>query len=289
MKEELRRHDIEMTDFVSPKDGLTGAQLLERLGEPVVVKFVEESGGRGIQFLSRAEAESLALMKKQVAERYLDAPEVSVESFINRGKLLFSNVTSYLKKGHVNVVPGLLSESERESVLDLNERVIHALHLDWGITHVEIYLTQHGPLFGEIALRPPGGYIMQLLELAYGFDAWQAFSSVELDLPFEFPSKAKRSAAAIIWHPGPGTLKSVPDVRALRKRPEVKHAKLKVEPGDRVEPRSGVGSDVGYLLLADENTNRLVEAVCELDAASNAALCLADESNSARDGRKSSA
>ena len=32
-----------------------------------------------------------------------------------------------------------------------------------------------GLLFGEIALRPPGGYIMNAMHHAYGFDPWAAF------------------------------------------------------------------------------------------------------------------
>lgn len=52
----------------------------------------------------------------------------------------------------------------------MNHQVIKALNIKWGLTHLEYYGDRNGELFGEIALRPTGGYIMELIKCAYDFD-----------------------------------------------------------------------------------------------------------------------
>src|SRR5690606_29085904 len=132
-------------------------------------------------------------------------------------------------------------------------------------THLEMYLTEVGPIFGEIALRPPGGYIMDLMSLSYGFDAWDAFARVELDLPFNPPRGKPTYSAAIVLHPGEGRVKTTFDVQALRRQPDVARANLKIAPGDTVGARLGVGSDVGYVILNHTEHAALVERATELD------------------------
>ena len=68
------------------------------------------------------------------------------------------------------------------SVLKLNKMVIEGLNIKWGFTHLEYYMTEEGVLFGEVALRPPGGYIMEVLELVYEQSFWDIFEKVELGL-----------------------------------------------------------------------------------------------------------
>ena len=41
---------------------------------------------------------------------------------------------------------------------------------------MEVFLGEEGPVFGEIAARPPGGYLMDLIPRAYGFDPWEVCS-----------------------------------------------------------------------------------------------------------------
>ena len=56
----------------------------------------------------------------------------------------------------------------KSKILKINDEVIKKFGVDRGMTHAEFYLTDHGPVFGEIAIRPPGGYYMELIEKVYG-------------------------------------------------------------------------------------------------------------------------
>jgi hypothetical protein len=266
MKQHLAQVGIPMTDFLPADPEADPEQILSRLGAPVVVKWRRASGGRGIAFSRDAEELRAELAREKILERYVNCPEASVESFVSRGEVLFASTTEYYIKKHVNVVPAELGVEEREELLRLNTRVIEALRIEWGVTHLEVYRTGEGLLFGEIAIRPPGGYIMDLISLAWQFDAWRAFVSVELDLPdlrSLFPTTAvpARYAAAMVIHPGAGLVRSVEGLAEIRAHPAVVAARVKVKPGDRVEPRTGVGEDVGYVLLRADSRSQLMDAL----------------------------
>ena len=181
-----------MTPFIDGNSDVPPAQVVKRLGLPVVSKPRRSSGGRDIDLLVDTKAVAGAHRRGRIFEAYIDAPEFSVETFVGGGEILFQNITEYARKTFINIVPADVDERTIAAIHLLNRSVLEALNIHWGITHLELYLTAGGPLFGEIALRPPGGYIMELLKLAYEFDAWQAFVAMELDQPFAFPSRARR-------------------------------------------------------------------------------------------------
>lgn len=265
MKQELQRAGVPMTPFIDGNDDRSDADVLRELGSPVIVKQRTSSGGRGItRVYSEADFEKVT-RHRRLLERFVDAPECSVESYITNGRVRFENVTEYLRKGNVNVVPGELDPDVRSQVIEINRQVIRTLRIQWGLVHLECFLTPTGPLFGEVALRPPGGYIMEALPLAYPFDAWEAFAAVELDLPFEFPNEPSSVAAVVVLHPGAGTVERVEGADAVRAHPAVVRAKLKVEAGSTIDARSGVGEDIGYLLLRAEDRAALLEALRFVD------------------------
>lgn len=265
MKRHLHERGVPMTPFFDGANTLSAHEVTERLGFPVVLKPRLLSGGRGLEIIRDLEALERAPRRGRLIERYVDAPEVSVETFVNRGSILFENVTEYFRKGHINIVPADLDDRARRFVFALNRRVLEALRIQWGMTHVEMYLTDDGPLFGEIALRPPGGYIMNLLELAWGFDPWRAFVSMELDRPFDFSDRPTRHAAAVVLHPGEGTVAAVRGWDEVRAHPSVVRARLRVAEGDRVAARTGVGVDVGHVILSAASRSILLEAVSTVD------------------------
>jgi hypothetical protein len=183
-------------------------------------------------------------------EQYVSAPEASIESFINDGTIRFTNITAYHEKGYVNFVPAAFDAPLSAAIEALNRRVIKALKIRWGITHLEVYLAAGGLLFGEIALRPPGGYIMNAMRHAYGFNPWEAFVAMELDEAFTFPDRPAAYAAVEVLHPGTGTVSSISGESRVREHPATREFQLKIKPGDHIARREGVGQDTGYLLHA---------------------------------------
>lgn len=248
MKEYLSGFDIPMTDFMPESSVASAAEAFARLGTPVVRKLRKSSGTRGMEFIHEPERLVLRRNGRNLLERYVSAPEASIESFVNGGDIKFINTTRYLEKGHVNFVPSALDEDVLESMLSLNRRVIEALKIEWGITHLEVYLCEDGILFGEIALRPPGGYIMNAMQYAYEFDPWQALVAMELDESFGFPSRPTGYCCAEVFHPGAGTVAAIHGEEAVANHPATREFRIKVRQGDTIFERESVGQDVGYLL-----------------------------------------
>lgn len=261
MKSYLRQRGIPMTDFVAGDDIDNAKAILQHLGVPLVIKERQESGGRGIRLIDSEQDLFRYSGRRKIIEKFVSAPEASVESFINNGEIQFESVTFYHKKKHINLVPGGLEPDVQQALLALNREVISALKIRWGITHMEGYLNEDGILFGEIALRPPGGYIMELISSAYDYSPWEALVHMELDLPFDFPASYSSHAAVYIIHPGGGTVDCINNWDAIKELPSVYRAKLKVKPGDVIGERTGVGEDAGYVFFKNRDRKKLLADV----------------------------
>jgi biotin carboxylase len=219
----------------------------------VVKKSRKSSGGKTLQIIHRESDLLLQHGNRNILEKFVSAPEASIESFINNGSIRFTNITGYHEKGVVNFVPAAFDTALTAAIQSLNRRIIEALKIRWGITHLEVYLTQKGLLFGEIALRPPGGYIMNALRHAWGFDPWAAFVAMELDEPFDFPDSPRAYTAVEVFHPGAGQVTAIKGEALLREHPATREFHLKVSPGDLIRPRLGLGQDTGHLLHASDS------------------------------------
>lgn len=249
MKEYLSKQSVPMAKFIKHRNGLKAEELIEELGLPVVVKDRRNSGGRNVIVAKTLEQLRPLLDSTRLYEQFLDAAEGSIESFVENGKIIFSSMTEYHISKVANIVPAGYLADEIERLQSLNSKVITALNIRWGLTHLEYYRIPGSELFGEIALRPPGGYIMELIEGAYGFDPWEAFVNVELGLPVaRLPAGPLRVCGTLLLHPGEGIVKSVvkPDKTNY---PTLSDATIKVKEGDRVNPRYGVGEDVGHCVF----------------------------------------
>ena len=242
-----------MTKFMAESSATDAAWVFESLGRPVVRKNRKSSGGKTLQIIHRERDLVLQHGNRNILEKYVSAPEASIESFINNGNIQFTNITAYHEKGFTNFVPAAFDARLATAVQDLNRSVIEALKIRWGITHLEVYLANEGLLFGEIALRPPGGYIMNAIRHAYDFNPWEAFLAMELDEPFEFPDRPVAYAAVEVLHPGAGTVTAIKGESGVRSHPAMCEFRLKTAPGDRITRRESVGQDTGHLLHASDS------------------------------------
>jgi hypothetical protein len=257
MKQFLQRYGVPMTRFAVDTQNYSARDLVDLLGLPLVIKTRKGSGSRNLVIARSFEEVEENLGKSQIYEAFVDAPEGSVESFIHEGKILFSNVTDYYIKKHVNLVPAGYPSKEVDDILELNQIVIKALKIKWGMTHLEFYRTAGGILFGEIALRPPGGYIMELLGLTYDFDPWEAYVKIELGMETPLPHHVKQYSACHVLHPGEGKIVAIND-QNLRRFSTVQKIKIKASTGDVIPPRKGMGEDFGYIMYGASTYHELV-------------------------------
>lgn len=253
MKQAALAHGVPSAKGSLVDERTSADQLLDELGLPVVLKVPVSSGGRGVH-VSYTRADLLAHLRPGLlAERFTRGVEMSVETLLARGAVLFRNHTRYLEPRWANVVPAALDEDTARAVDGLVDDVHAALGVDHGMTHVELFLTDDGPVFSEIAARPPGGHLMELIGLAYGFDVWEALLRVELGDDPTLPSSASGFAGVVVLHPGAGVVAEVRGIEEAAGAPGVVRARCRVTGGDRVKPRVGSGESVGEIVVVAED------------------------------------
>lgn len=109
-------------------------------------------------------------------ESHLDGWEFAVEAWIHDRKIRFLNISEYVTLGYSVFVPATPElERYREQITREIEKLIETFDIDFGFVHPEYFVTSDGQMyFGEVAYRPPGFNVFELLERVYGFNAYQA-------------------------------------------------------------------------------------------------------------------
>ncbi|MCC5812152.1 MAG: carboxylate--amine ligase [Ectothiorhodospiraceae bacterium] len=164
------------------------------LNDPIHFKAFDKAGCLGHRVIRTPddvdaipEEEFPALM-----ESHLDGWEFAVEAWVHKGKIRFLNISEYVTLGysvHVPASPEL--ERYRPQIRQQIEKLIRTFEIDFGFVHPEYFVTSDDEMyFGEVAYRPPGFKVFELLERVYGFNAYQA-----LILVFDPKTKEEEVAA----------------------------------------------------------------------------------------------
>jgi len=146
--------------------------------DPIHVKAFDKAGCLGHRMIRRIEdidsipAEEYPLLM----ESHLDGWEFAVEAWIHNGKIKFLNISEYVTLGYSVFVPATRElESWRDAITKQIEKLIKTFDIEFGLIHPEYFVTADGEMyFGEVAYRPPGFKAFELIERAYGFNAYQA-------------------------------------------------------------------------------------------------------------------
>jgi len=109
-------------------------------------------------------------------ESHLDGWEFAVEAWVHNGKIVFLNISEYVTLGYSVYVPASPAlEEYRPQIRQQIEKLIRTFDIEFGFIHPEYFVTSDGEMyFGEVAYRPPGFKVFELLERVYGFNAYQA-------------------------------------------------------------------------------------------------------------------
>lgn len=266
MKKTVAGGGVPCAEFVPDTEKATPAELIARLGLPMVVKTRIGSGGRGALRIDREADVPRGLAPGWMAEKFIAGTEMSVESFVCAGEVVFVNCTEYLEPRWANIIPASLSPGVKAQVEAMNRAVVRSLSLDRGMTHMELFLMESGPVFGEIAVRPPGGHIMEAIAESYGFDPWEAQLRLETGLPLSDLGAARQYTGVRIIHPGAGTVACVSGLDAARSIPGVVKIHCTARPGSAVAPRLGCGVEVGYIMARGANREAAVRSIQEAAA-----------------------
>lgn len=184
-----------------------------------VIKSRLGAGSQGVYFArTLAEAEALAGRLDLAGgsfevEDFIDGPMYHCDAIVQDGDVRFAAVCEYVSNpgafapggvgGSILLDPG---ELLCKRVLELNARVLKALGLRDGVTHLEVFHTPDDELvFCEVAARPGGGGIDRIIEHTYGVNILEASLRLQagLDIGREPAVGGRHDAWGVVgFYPG---------------------------------------------------------------------------------------
>ncbi len=273
MKEAMDAAGVPVARWRRVDPQTNASDLVAALGLPIVLKPRRDSGGRGQTRVDGLEALTAALANLTppsdvgngwLAEGWVEGTEMSVETFVHDGRPVFANPTAYHVPRHANVLPAALAPEVWSSVREFSSRALRAAGVERGITHLELFRDGSEIVFGELAIRPPGGRLMRLIQRAWGFDPWERLLRLELGQACTFPEKPLRAAGAWVLHPGSGNLLAIRGQEEARAVPLVRRLTLKISPDQLprfIPERTGSGQDLGAIYAEGERALEVAAAL----------------------------
>jgi ATP-grasp domain len=249
----------------------------ERIGYPIIVKPIS---GAGSADTYRADS---AAQLAEVLPMLQHVPEVSVEEFVDgeeltfdtvcaNGEILFENVMWYRPRplqnrlhewiSPVSIVLRDLSVPELRAGRAMGEQVLAALGFRAGFTHMEWYRTASGEaVFGEIAARPPGARVVDLMNYACDADLYAGWAEAVLHGRIGQTPTRKYNAGSIFKRAhGDGRITHVDGLDALRAAygGDVVHVDLLPVGAQRRDWRATVMGD-GWIVVRHHDLQRVIE------------------------------
>lgn len=240
---------------------------------PVVVKPLASTGSEGVELLSDAAAFASAAQRRRgeralLVERAVEGPEFSWDALVRDGEVWFRNVTAKETTGPPQFVelahraPAVLGPAEAAAVDRLAAGVIAGLRMRSGLVHLEFRISALGPSIMEVAVRTPGGFIMDVLGLAYDVDLFEMTVRVALGRPLPAPPRGAVRHAASCWLVAPpGVVTAVTGVPEACAHPNVRRAEAEVAPGDVVRPLRSWSERVASAVVAAASPAELEDSV----------------------------
>lgn len=271
MKEQLMRAGIPVARSRLVRSLSEARQLADEVGFPLVLKPPSGMGAKAT-FRMRNDAELTAAVRglavgpdrPSLAEEFLTGREHSLETITTGGRVQLVSASRYFPSCLEAVenpwiqwcclLPRDISAPQYVEARALGERVVAALGLHQGVTHMEWFLRDDGRIaVGEIALRPPGANISLMTGLAHDMSMYRAWARAEIDGAFDGPY-ARRYAvgSAFLRGLGRGRVLSVEGVSKVHDRVGARVVEAKLPTVGAAKNDSYEGD--GYVVVRDPDT-----------------------------------
>ena len=213
MKERVAAAGLRVPRSARARSASEARAAAERVGFPLVLKPIAGAGSADT-YLCRTPAEL-----EDVLARTARVPEVSVEEYVEGeeytydtvcvgGRPVYENVAQYLPKpiearseewiSPVIITVRDLSQPKIQKGVALGRRVLDALGMGDGFTHMEWFLTPKGEaVFGEIGCRPGGARLVDQMNYTGDIDLFREWARVACWGRFEAPTARKYNCGII--------------------------------------------------------------------------------------------
>ncbi len=238
--------------------------------DPIHVKAFDKAGCLGHRVI-RTPEEVDAIPDSEfplLMESHLDGWEFAVEAWVHDGKIRFLNISEYVTLGYSVFVPATPElESWRAAITEQIEKLIKTFDIKFGQIHPEYFVTSDGTMyFGEVAYRPPGFKAFELIERAYGFNAYQASilvfdpKTTEEEIQAFFPKPvedAKGYAGCFGVYPRRRVVSQLEIPRETEEHPYFDYHELTAPMEETVTKRTAFGTHWGLVFFFGDDPHKL--------------------------------
>ncbi|WP_405226282.1 ATP-grasp domain-containing protein [Lentisalinibacter sediminis] len=238
--------------------------------DPIHLKAFDKAGCLGHRVI-RTPEEVDAIPETEfplLMESHLDGWEFAVEAWVHDGKIRFLNISEYVTLGYSVFVPATPElESWRAAITEQIEKLIKTFDIKFGQIHPEYFVTSDGTMyFGEVAYRPPGFKAFELIERAYGFNAYQASilvfdpKSTEEEIQAFFPKPvedAKGYAGCFGVYPRRRVVSTLEIPRETEEHPYFDYHELTQPMEETVTKRTAFGTHWGLVFFFGDDPHKL--------------------------------
>jgi biotin carboxylase len=247
---------------------------------PLVVKPVDNMGGRGCRRVNRLEElreavkEALRFSRsgRAIVEAFMEGPEFSVDAIVYGEEIVICGLADrhiffppyFIEMGHT--MPTVIEREAQEQMLETFRAGIRALGIagpnQAGAAKGDIKLTPSGPMIGEIAARLSGGY-MSGWTYPYASGVEPVRGAILACLgkrPEGLEARKNWTSAERAFISIPGTVRSIHGLEAVQGLPHIKDVFFRISEGSRVIfPENNV-SKCGNIITAAPGREQAVEA-----------------------------
>jgi S-sulfo-L-cysteine synthase (3-phospho-L-serine-dependent) len=209
-----------------------------------------------------------------IVEEYLDGPEYSVEGVVRAGELALAIVTAktlgsprcFLERQHV--VPAALGDRDHRALVAATAASARAMGVRDAVIHAELRLVAGRAMPIEVACRPGGDLIPDLVALAAGVNLYEVQAAQALGVP-HLPPPAFTRVAGVRFLIAQGTVsRFVEPSLVARRHPGVLLVNQLLPAGRRVPPPAGNWARAGCAIAVgpDHDTveRTLGDAIADL-------------------------
>lgn len=274
----FKEHDVPSPWFYTI-DSLDELKTLEsRLSFPCIMKPTDNAGSHGVVLAKSFKelvdsydySHDCSRHGKVIIEEYLQGSEVSVEVMVVDGTAHILQITDKLTTGAPHFVEMGHSQPTRHpanvshAIEDVAARACAAVGINKGPAHVEMMVTERGPVMIELGARMGGDNITTgLVPLSTGVDMVKATIDVALsNAPDITPSLSCGSAIRYFDVPF-GTIKSISGVEQAKMIEGVKQVTFTKEVGEESTPIHCSNDRIGFVIAQGKNAQEAVR-ICEM-------------------------
>ncbi|SCG46258.1 ATP-grasp domain-containing protein [Micromonospora zamorensis] len=255
----------------------------DELGWPYVLKSAFGGGSENVFVVRDTEhaksimaGETLArlsdLDSPMLAEEFVDIDtEFHCDGVVVDGKAVFAAASRYLAPV-LDSLGGVIGSytlpddhADARLICDLHDRVVTALGLPDGVTHLEVLKSSRGYLVGEIACRTAGGGIPLQLEHQYGVDTTDALIATSIGDPVELDVPSRSDYMIQYMLPRPvGTVTAISAAADLRSAAGVEYVEISTKVGDHLAGPVDSSVYAGIVLIRAATEAQVAERCAEI-------------------------